>query len=424
MASRSLIPQEPLTKTPPRSSATTPKRMCLQVTPEFVANACPDCIRKDQENAALEKENRSLRKYKDSLFQQTMSLRQKIDVLSKKMATSLESDVSIDIPLVVPKSTGAGKVERKIRVGIDFDLENMKPDTFVALFGIDARIFEVLFEKLEPTARSATYWSGPKNTTKKIRETSKEQKSSIAYRREFLLFLMRLRQNVSVELLALIFGVSRSTVSCVFNTWIDLFSTQLEWIIKWTEQASSRLLIPPCIAKSFPRLRAIIDCTELFIQRPQSTRDQTATYSHYKHHNTIKIFVAILGCGAVGFISKAYGGRTSDNYIFKNCGFLELLSSGDQILADRGFTVDDELMRRGIELNTPPAGTGVVQFSTEDVQRAKRISNVRVHVERAIGRMKNYKILAGTLPLTVVPLIDKIVTSVAILVNFQDALID
>ena len=77
-------------------------------------------------------------------------------------------------------------------------------------------------------------------------------------------------------------------------------------------------------------------------------------------------------------------------------GFIEKLPKNTiSIMADRGFTVRDEV---GAELNIPPFLAGRKQLAAEDVQDTRKIASVRIHVERAIGRMKHFAILKGTLP--------------------------
>jgi len=39
----------------------------------------------------------------------------------------------------------------------------------------------------------------------------------------------------------------------------------------------------------------------------------------------------------ISFLSKCYGGRTSDSFITYDSGFLEKLEPGDEVLADKGF---------------------------------------------------------------------------------------
>uniref|UniRef100_A0AAV2MQM7 DDE Tnp4 domain-containing protein n=1 Tax=Knipowitschia caucasica TaxID=637954 RepID=A0AAV2MQM7_KNICA len=48
------------------------------------------------------------------------------------------------------------------------------------------------------------------------------------------------------------------------------------------------------------------------------------------------------------FISEGYAGRSSDKYITMNSGFLEALRPGDEVMADRGFTIRDLLHERRV----------------------------------------------------------------------------
>ena len=60
----------------------------------------------------------------------------------------------------------------------------------------------------------------------------------------------------------------------------------------------------------------------------------------------------------------------------------------------------------------------------EDVARTKQVANLRIHVERAINRVKWFDIFAGTLPITLAPLLDDIAIVCAALCNLLDPLVD
>ena len=62
-------------------------------------------------------------------------------------------------------------------------------------------------------------------------------------------------------------------------------------------------------------------------------------------------------------------------------------------MADRGFTVKEDLMVRGATLEIPPPSSGLEQMSKDKVIVTKKIANAWIHVERAIGRMKVFSIL-------------------------------
>ena len=111
--------------------------------------------------------------------------------------------------------------------------------------------------------------------------------------------------------------------------------------------------MPRCFQKLYPKTTVIIDCTELFTEMPKSYRSQSATFSNYKHHNTAKALVGIAPSGAITFVSDLYAGRVSDKQIVRQCGILNLLEPGDDIMADRGFDIENDLPK-DVTLNIPP----------------------------------------------------------------------
>ena len=65
-------------------------------------------------------------------------------------------------------------------------------------------------------------------------------------------------------------------------------------------------------------------------------------------------------------------------------------------MADREFTIRSMLDEIGVNLNMPPFLDGCMQLPAEEVQNGRKIALLRIHVERAIGKMKIYDILKGT----------------------------
>ena len=57
-------------------------------------------------------------------------------------------------------------------------------------------------------------------------------------------------------------------------------------------------------------------------------------------------------------------------------------------MADRGFTIKEDLMVRGATLEIPPLSSGLEQMSKDKFIVSKKIANAWINVERAIGRMK------------------------------------
>ena len=133
---------------------------------------------------------------------------------------------------------------------------------------------------------------------------------------------------------------------------------------------------------------------------PTSFRSQSATFSSYKNHNTAKGLLEISPAGYPTFVSELYAGRTSDKQVTKDCGILTLLESGDDIMADRGFDIADD-MPVGVGLNIPPFLNGASQLSLGlgAESDTRKIAALRVHVERGIQRIKCFKIIKNVFPL-------------------------
>ena len=164
---------------------------------------------------------------------------------------------------------------------------------------------------------------------------------------------MRLRLGLLVEDVADRFQVSSTTMSRLFNTWILFLARELPLLFPWPSQQMIQRHASPDFA-TYPNTRIIIDCTEIFIQRPTSLASQCLTFSSYKHHNTFKVLVGISPGGVITFVSNLWGGRVSDRAITEQCGLLDLLDAGDRVIADRGFDIQDLLAEKMVALNIPP----------------------------------------------------------------------
>jgi hypothetical protein len=140
-------------------------------------------------------------------------------------------------------------------------------------------------------------------------------------------------------------------------------------------------------------------------------------WSEYKHHYTLKALVAITPNGAISYVSPTYGGRASDIFIVKDSGFLDLLQPFDEVMADRGFKIKEELMMKMCTLCIPPSKAASMQMLPGDVKKTSSIANVRIYVEQAIGRMKNFNILKHEIPIKLLPLRDDIVRVCCALCN-------
>ena len=164
-------------------------------------------------------------------------------------------------------------------------------------------------------------------------------------------------------------------------------------------------------------------CSEVRIEEINCVDCQVKTYSSYYGDFTLKWLIGIAPSGEIIFISPVYGGRTSDKFITNDSGILNLLEPDDGVMVDEGFLIDDEVASVGCELIRPPFMEGKDRFSVDEDKENADIAQLRVHVERAIQRVKVFDILQGKLRRSLQPQAEKILTIICGLVNLQEPII-
>ncbi|KAL4009730.1 hypothetical protein ACER0C_003582 [Sarotherodon galilaeus] len=246
---------------------------------------------------------------------------------------------------------------------------------------------------------------------------------SVTASNQVLMTLMKLKSNRVIGDLSRQFHISQSMASTIISHWLDKLEEVLRPLIPWLPKETIQATMPEAFKKNFPNATCIIDCSETLLQKPRNLGSRGKSYSHYYSHNTVKYLVAVAPCGVIMFVSAAYGGRCSDKFITMDSGILTYLKPGDEVMADRGFTIKDLLFERKVRLVIPAFTKKRRQLTEEQVTYTRRIANVRIHVERAIRRLKVYKILSQIVPISMAPKVDKILRICAALVNLREDLI-
>lgn len=157
---------------------------------------------------------------------------------------------------------------------------------------------------------------------------------------QLLLTLMKLRLNLDFTDIAYRFGISNTTASNYFFSIIDVLYERYNTLIIWPDREVLQKTVPECFREVFKKnVTIIIDCFEIFIQKPSNLKTNAQCWSNYKHHNTIKFLIGITPQGTICFISEAWGGRASDKFIVESSNFLNYIIPNDVVLADRGFLI-------------------------------------------------------------------------------------
>ena len=132
----------------------------------------------------------------------------------------------------------------------------------------------------------------------------------------FLMTLMRMRLNLPLHFFSYIFHVSKPTAGRIFKSTLNVLHDRMSGFILWPSKEQIQISLPMCFKNSsYRNCTSIIDCFEIFIERPKNLKARAQTYSQYKHHNTAKYLISITPQGVISFVSRGWGGRASDRHI-------------------------------------------------------------------------------------------------------------
>ena len=280
------------------------------------------------------------------------------------------------------------------------------------------KLLKGTYEWLQPTLQNVKLWGG--NFKHVAGKAKQRRRYAMSLFEEYILTLVRMRRGYDTVFLAYLFGVSQSHVSRIFTTWVNVLYRCFLPLLRWPSAHIVSQNLPPSF-KQFPKTRVVIDATEFHVEKPFRPVAQKTTWSNYKQTNTFKLLVGIMPSGAITFLSKLYSGCTSDNHITEKSGLVEKLSAGDDVMADRGFHIRHLLLAKRCTLNIPAYSRGKT-LSQKAVTRSRKIARVRIHVERAIRRLKTFKLLTGIIPLRLRFSLNQIILIVSVIVNLQKRL--
>jgi hypothetical protein len=311
------------------------------------------------------------------------------------------------------------------RFGVErFQNNNDAFNSFTGFKSYD--LFRMVYNAIEPHAINMIRYSQMQRFVEgRCKTTSDSCDSndvSLCLIDQFFLFLNKVRVGNFDFDLADKFNISVSTVSRIVITWANFLYTILGKDRIWPSRAKIQKCMPSDFRKHFPNTRVILDCTEIYTQNPSSLVLKSKLYSNYKSRSTFKSLVGITPWGAICFVSDLYSGCASDKFITSDSGILRLLEPSDAVMVDKGFLIQDLLEPLGCSLIIPPFLSANAQFNTQEVQTMNEIARLRVHVERAIQRVKEYHLFDKVIPLNLMGSINQIWTVCCILTNFRGPL--
>jgi hypothetical protein len=174
--------------------------------------------------------------------------------------------------------------------------------------------------------------------------------------------------------------------------------------------------MPKKFKPDYATTRVVLDCTEIKVQRASNCDLQSMNFSSYKNCATVMGLVGITPDGVGCFFSDLMPGSTSDNEITIQSGVLDQVEPGRGVMTDRGFAIQDTCAEKGLYHFAPPM-LEEEQFSITQCTKTFDIAHLRIHVERFIGKMRNWHILSQVWPLNQYDLLNPTWKVIGFLVN-------
>ncbi|XP_049528033.1 uncharacterized protein LOC125947407 [Dermacentor silvarum] len=298
-----------------------------------------------------------------------------------------------------------------------FSVDTIHSTAFKFYTGLTSKAqFDALYGHLEANAQRMAYWVPQQNEQQQQIEKDRQ----LSKREELFMVLYRLRTGVCAREVARLFGISQSSLSRIFCSWINILDKELYALTRMPSLAEVQRHMPEAFS-DFPNTRVVLDCTEVRIQKSSKLKAQRQTFSTYKHFNTFKALVGVTPDGYVCFVPEIWGGHVSDTEIVERSGLLKRLQPGDGVMVDKGFRLDS-IFPPTIQIYIPPFKKGN-QLSASDVIATRKIAGARIHVERVIRRIKEFHFLDRPVPINMLDIAGKIFRTCALLSNLQPPII-
>ena len=115
---------------------------------------------------------------------------------------------------------------------------------------------------------------------------------------------MKLKLGHMNEDIAFRFGCTNTMISKDLPNLLPELSSSLKNLIVWPSKIEIKENLPKSFRIKYRDCNCIINCSEIFIERPKNLIARAQTWSNYKYNNTIKHLIRISPAGAVPILSK------------------------------------------------------------------------------------------------------------------------
>jgi len=242
---------------------------------------------------------------------------------------------------------------------------------------------------------------------------------------QFLFTMIQLRSIPNNDVVSALFHIDHGTGTRYFTTWVLLMRSLLEAVCPVNDAVVQRLQDNmPAVFRSTFKGRPVVltlDCLHWELESPSDSQAAKVTFSQYWNSSCGKVLIPLANLGGPLPPSAVHGGSITDPEITDAWKHLKDLPAGVYILADKGWVdYTTATSKHGIGIITPDKKRqGSDQFTADDSMWNQDVAHLRIHVERAIRRIREFRILNVRCPILRADLMSDIMTVCTLLTNFK-----
>lgn len=275
---------------------------------------------------------------------------------------------------------------------MEYEKIRLKPAKFVTLTSLSLEEFDYLLPTFEKEIKRI-YRKTTRGTIRLNKFKWREELPSAA---DHLFFVLTyLKENPTQEFHGAIFNLSQESVSGVIRDCISALNETLrlkkllpckngEDFAEFVKDLKHRFSKNPNVTIQ----DALMDCSEIEVQRASDSGEQTDTYSGKKKYHTVKKLIISLFCGYIALASHHFVGSVAD----KKVADIETIKfiKGTFLWTDLGFVgYENEDVHLVIPHKKPKKG----ELTDEQKAENQIIASFRIRNEHAIGGMKRCRIM-------------------------------
>lgn len=232
-----------------------------------------------------------------------------------------------------------------------------------------------------------------------------------------IMALMKLKQNITVELLSVMFRCPNVKIlSFLLRQTFSVLTDCLSWDVYWLDRDDIRKALPSCFLNELSSVRAIFYSIEIEIPNTQNDHNDVI--------NKCKFLISVTPSGIVTFVSPGYCGGISDKSIFiAQQLYSKFDSEIDAIMFKNEFdtTADPEFNENMIKVLSDYTINEFFsdEFEQSEIRNSDYISKAKKYNDYVIERIKSFEILKQRLEPYCLTQIDKLLFLICAISNLN-----